>query len=150
MMRDWFRLRQASFRGARFYVDEDGPDVGRRVAVHDISGGERPVTEDMGREATVFTVSAYVTGDEADALGHALQAACERPGPGLLTLPIDPAKRVHCRGCSRSREKDRNGYIAYRLDFVEAGSGSGGIGTALGALRDVFTAGVGALAKAMA
>ena len=149
MMRDWFNLRQASFRGVRFHVDEDGPDRGRRVAVHDISGGEKPVTEDMGRLATTFSVTAYVVGDMADALGHALEAACDRPGPALLVLPIDAPRMVHCQGCSRSREKDRNGYIAYRLDFVEAGPGGGGFGGALAALRDVFAAGLATVAGAL-
>nr|WP_295465194.1 DNA circularization N-terminal domain-containing protein [Mesorhizobium sp.] len=148
MARNWLRLRQASFRGARFHVDEDGPDRGRRVAVHDISGGETPVTEDMGRLATGFSVTAYVAGDQADAVGHALERACDLPGPALLVLPIDAARMVHCTGCSRSREKDRSGYISYHLEFVEAGVGAVG-GGGLGVLRSVFAAGLAALAGAM-
>lgn len=142
-MRDWLKLRPASFRGVPFRVEDDGSDRGRRVAVHEISGGERPVTEDMGRIATTFSVMGYVVGDLADAAGLRLEAACDARGPARLVLPIDSGRMVHCTGCSRNREKDRSGYIAYRLDFVVAGSAGAGLGGALGALRAVFSAAIG-------
>ena len=148
-MRDWTQLRPASFRGVRFHVESDGPDRGRRVAVHEISGGEAPVTEDMGRLATAFSVTAYVAGDAADALGRALELACDAPGPALLTLPVDPARLAHCTQCSRSREKDRNGYIAYQLGFVEAGFGVGAGALGVAAMRQVFVAGRDSAAAAI-
>ena len=48
-MRAWDRaFRRASFRGVAFWVRRDGPLTGRRVAVHEISGGEDTPTEDLG------------------------------------------------------------------------------------------------------
>lgn len=148
-MRNWLRLRRASFRGVPFHVEDDGPMRGRRVAVHEISGGERHLTEDMGRLAPTFSVSAYVSTDAADAIGRALERACEVPGPALLVLPIDAARMVHCVNCERERRKDQAAYIAYRLSFVEAGGGvSGSIG-GISAIRDIFDAGVAAVSGAI-
>ncbi|WP_054308917.1 DNA circularization N-terminal domain-containing protein [Mesorhizobium sp. 1M-11] len=141
-MRNWLKLRPASFRGVPFHVEDDGPMRGRRVVVHDISGGERPLTEDMGRMATAISVSAYVATDAADAIGHVLERACDAPGPALLVLPIDPARMMHCIGCERERRKDRAGYIAYRLSFVEAGAGASASIGGISALRDIFDAGI--------
>ncbi len=148
-MRNWLKLRRASFRGVPFHVEDDGPMRGRRVVVHEISGGERPLTEDMGRMATAFSVSAYVATDAADAIGLALERACDAPGAALLTLPIDPARMVHCVGCERERRKDQAGYIAYRLSFMEAGAGSSGSIGGISALREVFENGIAAVTGAI-
>lgn len=151
-MRDWMNtLRRASFRGVPFWVESDGPEVGRRVAVHEISGGEVSVTEDMGslRSAPTF-VSAYVVGDLADAAGLALEAACAAPGASLLILPMDPGRMMHCLSCRRSRYRDRMGFVAYDIDFVAAGSGGGFAATGIGSLRDVFSSGVAAAAADLA
>lgn len=153
-MRDWTAaLRPASFRGVRFWVEADAPETGRRVAVHEIAGGERPVTEDMGRRALTIDVSAYVASDTADAEGWALERACAARGAGPLVLPMDPLRLAHCETCARERQRDRAGYVAYSLSFVEAGTGAGaGAGSAgggLSVLRTVFAAGLAAAAAAM-
>lgn len=136
-MADWEnRFRRARFRGVRFWVDsDDGPERGRRAVIHEISGGEAPVTEDMGRLSRSFLVSAYVSGDDAISEGVALERAAEVPGAGRLVLPMDPAQRVHCIGCVRNRSKDRNGFIAYRMIFREAGAGSAGLASPSAQLR---------------
>lgn len=150
-MRDWAKaMRRASFRGVSFWVDGDGPDVGRRVAVHEISGGETVVTEDMGRRARGVTVAAYLASDRADREALTLEVACEMPGPSLLILPMDPPRLMHCLGCRRDRRKDRAGFVGYDLDFVEVGIG-GVAGTGgLSALRGTFERGAGGAAAAIA
>ncbi len=143
-MRNWERaFRRASFRGARFWVEDETPEKGRRVAVHNVSGGESPVTEDVGRIATQFRVTAYVVSDLADVEGFALEAACDAFGPSILTLPMDPAQMVRCLGCNRNRSKDRNGYIGYELTFVIAGGSGLAAAVGLPALRGVFSVGLG-------
>lgn len=150
-MRNWERaFRRASFRGARFWVEDDGPQKGRRVAVHNISGGEAPVTEDVGIVATEFRVTAYVASDLADVKGLALEAACDLAGPSILTLPMDAARMVRCLGCTRSRSKERNGYIGYELTFVIAGGSGLAAAGGLPALRGVFGAGVDGVVSALA
>lgn len=147
-MRVWeLAFRRASFRGALFWVDEDGPQKGRRVAVMPVSGGDAIITEDMGLAPAEFRVSAYVASDMADFEGLALEAACTAPGPARLVLPMDAGLSAHCVSCRRNRTKDRNGYVAYDLTFIPAGSGGLLAASGLGAVRDVFAAGVGMAAS---
>lgn len=149
-MRDWKRaLRRASFRGVPFWVEIDENDVGRRVAVHEISGGEAVLTEDMGRRARSVFVAAYVVGDRSDSAGRTLETACDAPGASRLALPMDPARSMHCLSCRRNRHKDRMGYIAYDLEFVEAGSGVAPAAGGLNAMRNVFDAGLATAAAAL-
>ncbi|MEW6121652.1 MAG: DNA circularization N-terminal domain-containing protein [Pseudomonadota bacterium] len=150
-MRVWeLAFRRASFRGALFWVEEDGPQRGRRVAVMPVSGGDAVITEDMGLAPAEFRVSAYVASDFADFEGLALEAACTSPGPARLVLPMDAGLSAHCISCRRNRTKDRNGYIAYDLTFIPAGIGGALAASGLGAVRDVFAAGVGAAASLIA
>lgn len=150
-MRNWMKtLRPASFRGVPFHVEGDGPEVGRRVAVHEISGGEAPVTQDMGRRAVSTTVTAYVTGDAADLRGLALEAACAAPEASLLVLPMDAPRGMRCIGCRRSRRTAEMGIVMYILEFVEAGGGGAATPGGLGALRTVFATGLAAAVSALA
>jgi prophage DNA circulation protein len=114
----------ASFRGVPFRVaDESGPG-GRRIVIHNIVGGEAPVTEDFGSKEQRYTVTAYVAGSLATAAGLALRAALKQPGPGLLVLPWQGAVQAHVEDFDPSRSKDVNGYIGFDITFVEAGSGA--------------------------
>lgn len=150
-MRDWARsARPASFRGARFHVDVDGPESGRRIVVHDVTSGEAALTEDLGALQRRFAVDAYIASDRADLLGLALEAACSRPGAGLLMLPFDAPVMAHCEACTRDRRRDRMGYFAYRLDFVEAGGAAAAFASPIGAMREVFSAGAADAASGLA
>jgi prophage DNA circulation protein len=150
-MRDWRKaLRKASFRGVGFWVEAETPEVGRRVAVHEVSGGERIVTEDMGRRAREVFVSVYLAGDYADYAGLAPETACAAPGASVLALPIDPPRLMHCLTRRRSRQKDRMGYMAYDLEFVEAGTGAGPATGGVNALREIFDDGVAEVAQRLA
>lgn len=148
-MRDWTKARPASFRGVGFRVMEDGPAVGRRLAVHEVSGGETAMVEDMGRRTVEISIDAYVAGDDADAAGRRLEAACATPGAGLLRLPFDPAVMAHCASCSRSRHKDRNGMISYSLDFIAAADGASGFASGLSAVKGIFDALAAAAARGL-
>ncbi|KHJ56307.1 hypothetical protein LA66_07035 [Aureimonas altamirensis] len=150
-MRRWDRaFRRASFRGVRFWVDQDGPDVGRRVAVHEVSGGEAPITEDMGRATTEFRITAYVASDRSDIEGLSLEAACSIAGPSILILPMDAPLLARCLNCRRSRTKEHNGHVGYDLVFVEAGSDGMSASSGLPAMRGAFTGGLPAVASALA
>ena len=150
-MRDWPKAwRRASFRGVPFWVESDSPEVGRRVVAHEISGGEAVLTEDMGRRSKTIYVDAYVAGDLADFAGRALERACEAPGAALLILPMDSGEAAHCTACARNRQKDRNGFIAYRLEFTRAGGAVSFTGSGLGQLRAAFEASVATVAALIA
>lgn len=143
--RDWTKtLLPASYNGAFFHVDTEERSGGRRLAIHETAGGESPVIEDMGAAVGAFSVTAYLTGDFADARANALIALAGLPGPGFLTLPIDAPQMVHVpeNGFVRSRSKDRNGYVAVDLTFVPF-TAAGGYVLGLGDVSLAFSVGVG-------
>ena len=145
-MTDWSKeFRRATVAGVPFWVMDDEAAPGRRVVVHDISGGENPVTEDMGRKSDVFYQMAYVTGDDVVAQGRALEAAANIPGPVSLTLPMDPARMVHFELCERARSRDENGKIAYSLTFLEYGAGGASVALPDAQMREAFAAGFDAV-----
>lgn len=149
MARDWLTaFRPASFRGVPFKVDGDGPRAGRRLSVHEISGGEVAETEDMGSRWPGLRIAAYVAGDAADGAGLALEAACKAPGAALLMLPMDLPLMAHCTDIQRDRRKDEAGILYYDLEFTPAGSAGVAIG-GIGALESVYAAGVGTAAAVL-
>lgn len=149
-MRDWREaFFPASFRGVPFHVDRERPDFGRRLAVHDISGGGTDV-EDTGLKLPIYDVSAYVASDLADLNGQALEAAAQMPGPGFLMLPMDFGLSVYCDSCRRNREKDRNGLIAYDLTFLRPTAGAVAELSAVPMLTGVVSAAAGAIVGAVA
>lgn len=144
MMRDWPNtLAAASYNGVAFHVDSEDVSGGRRLAIHQTAGGEVPVIEDMGRATTTFNVTAYLAGNDCDRQANALIAMAGMKGPGFLILPIDGPQMVHVPegGFTRSREKDRNGYIAVDLTFIAAGI-VGGYGLGLADIGTAFLTGL--------
>lgn len=121
LFRDWPRtLRRASFRGVPFHVDHHSVETGRRLVVHEFPGSDLPYVEDLGRQASKITVTAYTVGNLADFAAAQLQAACDRAGAGPLVLPHGRLD-AHCDSCKRDASKDKLGYIAFELKFVRAG-----------------------------
>ena len=85
---DWRdRLRDASFRGVPFSVEDDDASFGRRVQTHEYPNRDKPFTEDLGRAARRLTVNAYVIGDDYADKRDRLIAAVETAGPGTLVHP---------------------------------------------------------------
>ena len=68
-MRNWPKMIPgASFKGFPFHVDDEGiGGSGRLVALHPYTKAEVHGTEDMGRKARAYHVTAYIVGDDADA-----------------------------------------------------------------------------------
>jgi hypothetical protein len=123
---DWARaFLPASFRGVPFRVEGESGSGGRRVVIHDLIGGEAPVTEDMGAAARRYQVTAYVAGSLASANALALTVALQAAGPGLLILPLQGPRSVRVESWSIDRSKDRNGFVGLSIDFVPAGAGLG-------------------------
>ena len=83
-------LREASFRGARFEVDDVEASGGRRVVLHEYPLRDTPYSEDLGRRAREFSVRGYIiqgrTYDYASARADVLKAL-EAYGPGELVHP---------------------------------------------------------------
>jgi len=123
---DWRkRLRPASFRGVAFFVEkEEIADGGRHVGVHEYVRAEEHDTEDMGRKATRYRATAYVVGDRAEAEHSALFRACVEPGAASLVLPMFGARQARCTSVKTAHEKNKLGYIAFDIEWVDKGKGA--------------------------
>ncbi|CUA90226.1 Mu-like prophage DNA circulation protein [Chelatococcus sambhunathii] len=122
-MRDWSRtLFHASFRGVPFWVEVDEERGGRRIVTHEFPMRDEPFHEDLGEKAAIFSVTAYLASDAADAEAAALASASRARGPAVLVLPMHGPLTARCVDFRRSRERDRAGYVAYELDFVREGA----------------------------
>lgn len=147
-MRNWQRdLRAASFRGIRFWVEAEALAAGKRIARHEYAGGRNTVLEEAGLATAIYDVTAYLLGDESDLQTKSLMTACLASGPGRLVLPIDGGFMAHVESFSRSRERDRQGYIAYGFTAIplsnEVGAtlGLGDVSAAYASLLDLAVAG---------
>lgn len=153
MSRNWIRaLRAASFRGVPFKVEYEDAEGARRLSVSPIAYAETSVIEDMGRDPRMVTLAAYVAGDLADAAARALIGALDAKGPALLVLPMLPSMRARVRSWRFSRERDRAGYVAFDIAFVEEGLASIPFGPTPGAgpIADTMAAGGTIIGAALA
>jgi prophage DNA circulation protein len=114
-------LRPASFRGARFYIEAGGKRSGRRSVTHEFPKRDDPYTEDMGRRARRWTITAYVLGDDYLLARDALIGACERSGAGLLIHPTIGEEQVVCEHYHCVEQRERGGLAEFEMQFAEAG-----------------------------
>ena len=116
------RLQPGSYRGVRFEVDRSSGSLGRRNAVHEYPGRDRPWVEDTGRRTREFSEEVFVIGTNYDVARNALIAAIEQEGPGELVHPKLGAMRVSMTdGCRWSESTREGGMAKFTLDFIESG-----------------------------
>jgi prophage DNA circulation protein len=106
------RRRRASFRGVKFYVDDVSTEQARRTVVHKFPGRATPRVQDLGRDATTFTVRAYVIGDDYDRQLVELEKALLSPGPAKLVHPYRGEQIVQVTGPVRTTERKREAGMA--------------------------------------
>jgi prophage DNA circulation protein len=116
--------RQASFRGAPFFVATADSAYGRRVATHEHAQRDVPYNEDMGRKVRAFTVDAYLLGTNYNLARDALIKACETLGPGTLVHPYRGDLTVNCTDLRVSESSSELSFCRLSISFVEAGSNS--------------------------
>lgn len=117
-----FRLQPASFRGVPFKVSEDEATFGRRAVPHEFPLRDVPYTEDMGRMARRYSVSAYVIGNDFMAQRDRLLSALEQGGPGTLIHPFYGSLTLNVDGGVKLRHsRDNGGMCEISLQFVESG-----------------------------
>ncbi len=115
------RLQPASFRGAAFSVQGHEHETGRRVAVHEYPGRDRPYAEDLGRRAREFSVEAFLVGADYMAARDRLLDVLEEAGPGVLVHPYLGRRTVSCREVRLHETAAQGGLCRLTLDFVESG-----------------------------
>lgn len=121
-------LLPASFRGVPFQVEDEEPEQGRAIPVHEFPGTNRWATEDHGLKRLSCRVVAYVAGTEGVKLqSYALWAACRADGSAPLILPHAPPVDAFCIEVRRAHRRDKLGYVAFTLSFVGAGEDELGV-----------------------
>lgn len=117
-------LREASFRGARFEVDDVEASGGRRVVLHEYPLRDTPYSEDLGRRAREFSVRGYIiqgrTYDYATARADVLKAL-EAYGPGELVHPWHGEVSVVVDDYRLRESMERGGLLELDIRFREAG-----------------------------
>ena len=129
--RTWAQsLNQASFRGVPFAVYGGEARFGRRQAVHEYPGADKPYVEDMGRSTRRIRMTGFLVTDSAIYGGgnvlaqrDKLVAAAERPGPGALMHPTLGALKVSImdQGLSVIERWDMGRYFEISFTFIESG-----------------------------
>lgn len=117
-------LREASFRGARFEVDDVEASGGRRVVLHEYPLRDTPYSEDLGRRAREFSVRGYIvqgrTYDYASARADLLKAL-EAYGAGELVHPWHGEVRVVVDDYRLRETTEQGGLLELDIRFREAG-----------------------------
>jgi prophage DNA circulation protein len=138
-------LMPAYFRTARFHVESNSRESGRRIVEHEFPKKDYPYAEDMGRHFREFTIRGYLivfpgptqqalqlrpeTWRTSDALFNtdyrvprdALINALETEGPGDLQLPTQLVQNVVCSRYRLTEEEKFGGYCTIDMTFQEYG-----------------------------
>jgi prophage DNA circulation protein len=116
------KLQKASLRGIAIQVDDLDESGGRNTHTHEWVDSQDVLTEDLGRKADGFSVTAYLWGDnyldELDKLRKAVKepGSCEYVDPWLGRLV------VNVKGWRFRQTKKRGGWVDISLDLAEAGT----------------------------
>lgn len=130
-MKGWVKqLNPASFRGLRFGVLGGEARFGRRLAVHEYPGRDKPYAEDMGRGLRVvnlvgFLISDSLVYDGGDVIEQRdlMIGAAEKAGPGILIHPTlgQMLVSVPAGGLSVVERWDEGRYFELHFSFIESG-----------------------------
>lgn len=115
-------LRPASFKGISFFVEDHEAEVGRRLVVNEYPYRDTPYTEDMGRLARRYSVTAYVIGDDYMSARDSIMDAVEAGGAGVLIHPYLGTKNVIAETARVRESKSEGRFAIVTFSFVEAGA----------------------------
>ncbi len=116
-------LVDASFRGIPFLYEKVEGEIGRRTALKEYPGRDKPSIEDLGRATRKFTIDMFVIGDNYDFDRDQLRTALEKAGSGELEHPYWGKMTVTLVGTARVTESTKQGGMAkFTATFVEGGS----------------------------
>jgi len=120
-------LKDASFRGVPFKIISSSVEAGRRNILHQYPFSEEPYLEDMGREAGIYHINAYIVQNSENNFDYFaerdnLKAALDEVGSGDLVHPFYGNLTVGVSGKYKIDESFTDGGIArFTIAFVEAG-----------------------------
>ena len=110
-----------SWRGIPFVVKAADGEIGRRNVIREYPGKDQPTSEDLGRRARRFTLTAYVVDNYLDNRDD-LWKAFEAEGSGRLYHPWYGRMTCYLDGAANFRESlEQEGVWEFTATFVEAG-----------------------------
>jgi prophage DNA circulation protein len=113
----------ASYAGVVFHVEHQGRSGGRRVVLHEYPKRDTPYAEDMGRAATRYQMTGYLIGPSYHIGKRSLIDALEgSTGAPLIDPYLAEPKICICERYSVTESRERGGYCAFEMAFVEVGS----------------------------
>ncbi|MEJ1402581.1 MAG: DNA circularization N-terminal domain-containing protein [Candidatus Sedimenticola sp. (ex Thyasira tokunagai)] len=121
-MADYEQLPYGSFRGARFIVEADDMDFGRRNEVHEFPL-RSSYPEELGPATGKYDFRCYVIGPDYKAAAAKLIEAINHAGPGTLVHP-DPnigTVRVSVLRARKIHRSNERGIERFNFTFVNAG-----------------------------
>jgi len=117
------RLQPASYGGVQFHVEQQGRSGGRRVVLHEYPKRNQPFAEDMGRTAFRYQMTGYFIGPSYHEGKRALMTVLDnKEGATLVDPYLGEPKKCICERYSVSESRERGGYCAFEMTFVELGS----------------------------
>lgn len=105
-------LRNASFKGADFRVENIEGEVGRKTATHDFPNRDIDYVEDLGRATRKFDLTAYFVGNDYDIARDKLMVVLEESGPGKFVHPYWGEFEAVLIGVARIGESQSDGRFA--------------------------------------
>ena len=110
------RLLPASFRGVGFWIDQAKTPVGRKGQLHEYPQRDLPYFEDLGQQARIHDVTAFIIGadclEQRDKLLKALEA-----GNGELVHPWLGRLQVKVGECDMTHTRQDGGLVTFTLKF---------------------------------
>jgi prophage DNA circulation protein len=110
------RLLPASFRGVGFWIDQAKTPVGRKGQLHEYPQRDLPYFEDLGQQARIHDITAFIIGadclEQRDKLLKALEA-----GNGELVHPWLGRLQVKVGECDMTHTRQDGGLVTFSLKF---------------------------------
>jgi prophage DNA circulation protein len=110
------RLLPASFRGVGFWIDQAKTPVGRKGQLHEYPQRDLPYFEDLGQQARIHDITAFIIGadclEQRDKLLKALEA-----GSGELVHPWLGRLQVKVGECDMTHTRQDGGLVTFSLKF---------------------------------
>lgn len=114
------KLLPASFRGVPFFVDSSSVPVGRKGQLHEYPQRDDPFFEDLGRQARVHKLTAFVIGADCFDQRDRLLSALEEGTAGELVHPWLGRLSVKAGECDMQHERREGGVVRFDLTFYPA------------------------------
>ncbi|MHC8342535.1 DNA circularization protein [Pseudomonas sp. RT6P73] len=110
------RLLPASFRGVGFWVDQTKTPVGKKGQLHEYPQRDLPFFENLGRQAKIHDLTAFIVGPDCLEQRDKLLKALEQ-GRGELVHPWLGRLQVKVGECDMTHTRQDGGLVTFTLKF---------------------------------